>query len=75
MLSLLFLAAKNTLRPVGPVRLVKRSLVPVLLAGLLAGAVSPCVAAEPAELALRRPARESRMVLYLSKRRITLVRG
>ena len=58
--------------------LIKRSLVQVLLAGLLAGAVSPCLAAEPvepAELALRRPAHESRMVLDLSKRRITLVRG
>ena len=53
----------------------KLSLVPVLLAGLLAGAASPCLAAEPEELALRRPARESRMVQDLSKRRITLVRG
>ena len=50
-------------------------LVPVLLAGMLAGSDAPCLAAEPIELALRRPARESRMVLDLSKRRITLVRG
>ena len=65
----------NTLRPVGLVRLMKWSLVPALLAGLLAGSVAPCLAAEPAELALRRPARESRIVLDLSKRQITLVRG
>ena len=68
-------SSMNALRLVGLVRLIKRSLAPVLLAGLLAGAVSPCLAAEPAELALRRPARESRMVQDLSKRRITLVRG
>ena len=65
----------NTLRPVGLMRLMKRSLVPALLAGLLAGSVAPCLAAEPAELALLRPARESRIVLDLSKRQITLVRG
>ena len=74
-LWLFFLAAMNTLRPMGLVGLMKWSLVPALLPGLLAVAVSPCLAAEPAELALRRPARESRMVLDLSKRRITLVRG
>ena len=65
----------NTLRPVGLVRLIKRSLVSALLAGLLAGSFAPCLAAEPAELALRRPARESRIVLDLSRRQITLVRG
>ena len=71
----LFFAAMNTLGSMGLAGLIKLSLVPVLLAGLLAGAVSPCLAAEPEELALRRPARESRMVIDLSKRRITLVRG
>jgi lipoprotein-anchoring transpeptidase ErfK/SrfK len=45
-----------------------------LFAGLLAGFVAPCLAAEPAELALRRPTRESRIVLGLSQRQITLVR-
>ena len=65
----------NALRSVGLTRLMRWSLLLVLLAGLLAGAVSPCIAAEPEELALRRPASESRMVLDLSKRRITLVRG
>ena len=65
----------NTLRPVGLVRLMKSSFMAALLAGLLAGSVSPCLAAEPAELALWRPARESRIVLDLSKRQITLVRG
>ena len=58
----------NMLRPVGLVRLVKWSMVPELLAGLLSGSVAPCLAAEPAELALWRPARESRIVLDLSKR-------
>ena len=72
---LLFFRGMNTLRPIGLVGLIKLLLAPVLLAGLLAGAVSPCLAAEPEELALRRPARESSMVLDLSKRRITLVRG
>ena len=75
MLLLFFLAAMNTLRPVGLARLMKWSLVPALLAGLLAGSVSPCLAAEPVELALRKSARESRIVLDLSKRQITLVRG
>ena len=65
----------NTLRPVGLVRLMKRSLVPALLAGLLAGSVAPCLAAEPVELALRKPAHASRIVLDLSKRQITLMRG
>ena len=67
-LLLFFLAAMNMLRPVGLVRLMKWSMVPALLAGLLAGSVAPCFAAEPAELALWRPARESRIVLDLSKR-------
>ena len=48
---------------------------PALLAGLLAGFVSPCLAAEPVELALRKPARKSRIVLDLSERQITIVRG
>ena len=70
-----FLAAMNTLRPVSLACLMPWSLVPVMLAGLLAGSVLPCFAAEPAELAVRQPARESRIVLDLSKRQITLVRG
>ena len=65
----------NTLRPVGLVRLMKWSLMPALLAGLLAGSVAPCLAAEPVELALRQPAHASRIVLDLSKRQITLMRG
>ena len=69
-LLLFFLAAMNMLRPVGLVRLIKWSLMLALLAGLLAGSVSPCLAAEPVELALRKPARESRIVLDLSKRQI-----
>ena len=48
---------------------------PALLAGLLAGSVAPCLAAEPVELALRQPAHASRIVLDLSKRQITLMRG
>ena len=48
---------------------------PALLAGLLAGSVAPCLAAEPVELALRHPAHASRIVLDLSKRQITLMRG
>ena len=48
---------------------------PALLDGLLAGSVPPCLAAEPIELALRKPARKSRIVLDLSKRQITLMRG
>ncbi len=70
-----FLAAMNTLRPVSLACLMPWSLVPVMLAGLLAGSVLPCFAAEPAELAVRQLARESRIVLDLSKRQITLVRG
>ena len=65
----------NTLRPVGLVRLMKWSLMLALLVGLLAGSVSPCLAAEPFELALRNPLREWPIVLDLSKRRITLMRG
>lgn len=61
----------NALRPVGLVRLVKWSLMPALLAG----SVAPCLAAEPVELALRQPAHASRIVLDLSKRQITLMRG
>ena len=74
-LLLFFLAAMNTLRPVGLVRLIKWSLMPALLAGLLAGSVAPCLAAEPVELALRKPAHASRIVLDLSKRQISLMRG
>ncbi|ABB34452.1 conserved hypothetical protein [Synechococcus sp. CC9605] len=65
----------NTLRLVSLVCLMPWSLAPVMLAGLLAGSVLPCLAAESAELAVRQPARESRIVLDLSKRQITLVRG
>ena len=61
----------NTLRPVGLVRLMKWSFMPALLAG----SVAPCLAAEPVELALRQPAHASRIVLDLSKRQITLMRG
>ena len=61
----------NTLRQVGLVRLMKWSLMPALLAG----SVAPCLAAEPVELALRQPAHASRIVLDLSKRQITLMRG
>ena len=64
----------NTLRPVGLAHLMKWSLMPALLAGL-AGSVDPCLAAEPVELALRKPAHASRIVLDLSKRQITLMRG
>ena len=70
-----FLAAMNTSGIVSLACLMPWPLAPAMLAGLLAGSVLPCLAAEPEELALRRPARESRMVLDLSKRRITLVRG
>ena len=65
----------NTLRPVGLARLMKWSLVPALLAGLLAGSVSPFLTAEPVELASRQSARESRILLDLCKRQITLMRG
>ena len=53
----------------------KWSFMAALLAGLLAGSVSPCLAAETVELASRQSARESRIVLDLSKRQITLMRG
>ena len=46
-----------------------------LLGGLLVGSVSSTVSAEPVEVALQRPTRESRIVLDLSQRRISLVRG
>ena len=69
---LFFLEAMNALRPASLVRPMRRSLVPVLVAGLLAGSGSPYLAAE---LALLRPARESRIVLDHSKRQISLVRG
>ena len=65
----------NALRPVGLICLAKWSLMLALLVGLLAGSVSPCLAAEPFELALRNPLREWPIVLDLSKRRITLMRG
>ena len=61
----------NTLRPVGLARLMKWS----LMQSLLAGSVAPCLAAEPVELALWQPAHASRIVLDLSKRQITLMRG
>ena len=68
---LFFLAAMNMLRTLGLVRLIKWSLIPALLAG----SVSPCLAAKPVELALRETACESRIVLDLSKRQITLMHG
>ncbi len=71
LLLLFFLAAMNALRPVSLVRLIEWSLMPALLAG----SVAPCLAAEPVELALRQPAHESRILLDLSKRQITLMRG
>ena len=48
---------------------------PALLAGLLTGSVSPCLASDPVELALRKPAREQPIVLDLSMRQIILMRG
>ena len=72
---LFVIEAMNTLRPASLVRLIGLSLVPLLVAGLLTGSVSPSLAADPAELALLRPARESRIVLDLSKLQISLVRG
>ena len=57
------------------VRLMIRPLVAALLGGLLAGSVSPSFSAEPVEVAVRRAPRESRIVLDLSRRRISLVRG
>ena len=65
----------NTLRPTGLACLMKRSLVPVLVGGVLAGSLLPCFSAEAAEVALQRAPSESRIVLDLSKRLITLVRG
>ena len=65
----------NTLRLVSLVRLIRWLFVPALVAGLLTGSVSPSLAADPAELALLRPARQSRIVLDLSKLQISLVRG
>ena len=73
--QLFFLEAMNTLRPASLVRLMRWSLVPALVAGLLAGSVSPSLAADPAALALLRPARESHIELDLSKRQINLVPG
>ena len=75
MLLLLLLAVMNMLRLVSLAYLMPWSLAGAMLAGLLAGSVLPCLSAEPAELAVRQPARESRIVLYLSKRKISLVRG
>ena len=72
---LFFVEAMNALRPASPVRLIRWSLVPALVAGLLTGSVSPSLATDPAELALLRPARDSRFVLDLSKLWISLVRG
>ena len=65
----------NTLRPMGLVRLMKWSLVPVLVGGALMGCGLPSLSAEAAEVALQRAPRESRIVLDLSKRQISLVRG
>ena len=65
----------NTLRLMSLVRLMIRPLVAALLGGLLAGSVSPSFSAESVEVAVRRAPRESRIVLDLSRRRISLVRG
>ena len=65
----------NTLRPMGLVRLMKWSLFPALLGGVLAGSLLPSLSADAAEVALQRVQRESRIVLDLSKRQISLVRG
>ncbi len=65
----------NTLRPMGLVRLMKWSLFPALLGGVLAGSLLPSLSAHSAEVALQRVPQESRIVLDLSKRQISLVRG
>ena len=65
----------NTLRPMGLVRLMKWSLFPARLGGVLAGSLLPSLSADAAEVALQRGPRESRIVLDLSKRQISLVRG
>ena len=65
----------NTLRPMGLVRLMKWPLLSVLLGGVLAGSLLPSLSAHSAEVALQRVPRESRLVLDLSKRQISLVRG
>ena len=65
----------NTLRPMGLACLVKWSLVSALVGGVLAGSLLPSLSAEAAEVALQRAPSESRIVLDLSRRQITLVRG
>ena len=65
----------DTLGLIGLVRLMVRSFFAVLFGGLLAGSVSSTVFAEPVEVALQRSRRDSRIVLDLSQRRISLVRG
>ena len=59
----------------GLLRLMIRSFFAALLGGLLAGTLSSAVSAKPVEMALQRSPRESRIVLDLSQRRISLVRG
>ena len=59
----------------GLVRLMKWSLAPVLVGGVLAGSGLPLLPASAAEVALQRVPRESRIFLDLSNRRISLVRG
>ena len=59
----------------GLARLMKRSIVPVLVGGVVMGCGLPSLSAEAAEVALQRAPQESRIVLNLSKRQISLVRG
>ncbi len=65
----------NTLRLMGLACLMKWSLAPVLVGGVLMGCGLPSPSAEAAEVALQRAPQESRIVLDLSKRKIFLVRG
>ena len=59
----------------GLARLMKRLIVPVLVGGVVMGCGLPSLSAEAAEVALQRAPQESRIVLNLSKRQISLVRG
>ena len=65
----------NTLRPMGLACLMRWSLVQALVGGVLAGALLPPLSAEAAEVALQRAQEESRIVLDLGKRQISLLRG
>ena len=59
----------------GLVHLMEWQLVPMLVGDVLAGSGLPLLPASAAEVALQRVRRESRIVLELSNRRISLVRG